>query len=218
MLENKSYSITQLEEMLQTHGKQNIEGKLNRYGIDYISKGRGKSRVYTIKHIPDPFKVYAIVKLGIPAQATFTKIRNLYYLLFCAEGFSGNPLIEMERIMENEGIPMARQTISKWINYLQHINYITFSADNIKYYVIQKTSLGQRDYKEVDAETYKKAWAIYHHYKWIEGSGKAYSRMFNIIGGHPYKKPEIIENAILQNEINELIDVLNESFLENPIF
>lgn len=206
-----------MEELLKTKGKQNIDRKLERYGIDFSVSGWGASVVYTIKHIPDPFKVYAIVKLGIPAQANFTKIRNLYYFLFCAEGFAEAPLVEMERIMEAEGVPMPRQTITKWLNYLQHIDYITFSADKINYYVIRKTPMGQKEYKEVDAETYKKGWAIYHHYKWLEGSGKAYSRMFNIIGGHPYKKPEIVENAVLQHDIDELIEVINESILENPM-
>ena len=126
MLANRTYSISEMEELLRTKGKQNIDRKLERYGIDFSSDGYGDSRIYTIKHIPDPFKVYAIVKLGIPAQANFTKIRNFYYFLFCAEGFAEAPLIEMARIMEAEGVPMARQTITKWLNYLKHIDYITF--------------------------------------------------------------------------------------------
>ena len=118
MLANRDYPIAEMEEELKTKGKQNIDRKLERYGIDFSVSGWGASVVYTIKHIPDPFKVYAIVKLGIPAQADFTKIRNFYYFLFCAEGFAEAPLIEMERIMEVEGVPMARQTITKWVNFI----------------------------------------------------------------------------------------------------
>lgn len=216
MLELRDYPIAEMEKLLNSTGKQSIDRKLNRYGITFTSNGRGSSLVYTIKHVPDPFKVYAIVKLGIPAQANFTKIRNLYYFLFCAEGFAENPLIEMEQIMDAEGVPMARQTITKWINYLQHIDYITFSAD-FRYYVIYYTELGEKEYKEVDADTYKKGWGIYHEWKWKEGSSSAYTRMYNTIGGHPYKKPAIIENAIYQSEIDELIEVINESMLENPM-
>ena len=83
--------------------------------------------------------------------------------------------------------------------------------------MIRKNPMGQKEYKEVDAETYKKGWAIYFHYRPLEGSGSAYSRMYNIIGGHPYKKPAIVENAVLQGEIDELIEVINESMLENPM-
>jgi len=217
MLANRSYSISEMEELLNTTGKQNIDRKLERYSIEFSSEGRGRGRIYTIQHIPNPFKVYAITKLGIPAQSNFTKIRNLYYLLFCGESFSDFPLIEMERVMEAEGIPMARQTITKWINYLQHINYITFSPANVKYYIIRKTPTGTKEYAEIDAETYKQGWGIYHQSKISEGSRNAYAKMYNIIGGHPYKKFEMVENAILQAEIDELIEVINESFLENPV-
>ncbi len=216
MLELREYPVSELEELLNTTGKQNIDRKLERYGITFTSNGRGASLLYTIKHISDPFKVYAITKLGIPAQANFTKIRNLYYFLFCGDGFAENPLIEMEQIMEAEGVPMARQTITKWITYLQHIDYITFSAD-FRYYVIYYTELGEKAYKEVDAETYKSGWAIYHEWKYKEGSSNAYALMYNTIGGHPYKKPAIIENAFYQAEIDELIEVIVESLWENPM-
>ena len=59
---NKDYPIAEMEKLLKTKGKQNIDRKLQRYGIDFPSVGRGTALVYTIKHIPDPFKVYAIVK------------------------------------------------------------------------------------------------------------------------------------------------------------
>ena len=213
MFEKRNYPVAEMEELLNTSGKQNIDRKLRRYGVGFSSDGRGRRLVYTIESLPDPFKVYAIVKLGIPAQANFMKIRNLYYFLFCAEGFSDNPLIEMERIMDAEGIPMARQTITKWLNYLQHLDYITLSADNIKYYVIRKTSIG-REYNEVDAETYKKGWAIYHHWKMIEGSANAYCRMYNTIGGHPYKKPIYRQNALKYEEIEYLIDLIIDTLPE----
>lgn len=217
MLKNRAYSIAEMQELLKSEGKQNIDRKLQRYGIDFSVSGHGKSVVYTINHIPDPFKVYAIVKLGIPAQANFINIRNLYYFLLCAEGFAELPLIEMERIMADNGTPLPRQTITKWINYLEHIDYITFSTENMKYYVIRKTPTGKKEYREIDADTYKKGWAIYFNWRDKEGSGNAYARMFNTIGGHPYKKREIVENAVFQEEIDELIEVINESFLENPM-
>lgn len=218
MLEKKSYSIVEMESMLGSVGKQNIDRKLQRYDIDFTSEGYGQNRIYTIKHIPDPFKVYAITKLGIPAQADFTKIRNLYYLFFCGEDFTDSPLIEMERIMEEEGVPMARQTITKWINYLEHIDYIAFNNIDCKYYAIKKDSLSnQKSYEEIDAETYKKGWAIYHSSKEEIGASKAYTLMYNIVGGHPYKKPAVMQNAVYEQEIGELIDVINESFIENPM-
>ena len=85
MLEVRKYSIAELSTILGSTGKQAIDRKLERYGVEYTSTGRGQSLVYDITKISDPFKVYCITKLGIPAQANFEKIRNLYYYFFCDE-------------------------------------------------------------------------------------------------------------------------------------
>ena len=53
MLAKKSYSIAEMEELLRTTGKQNIDRKLQRYGIDFSSGGYGSSRTYNIKHMPN---------------------------------------------------------------------------------------------------------------------------------------------------------------------
>lgn len=218
MLEKRTYPIAELEKILGSVGKQNIDRKLARYGIGFSSDGYGRERIYTITDIPDTFKTYAITKLGIPAQADFTKIRNLYYFVFCGEGFTDTPLVEMERILEAEGAKVARQTITKWMDYLQRINYITFNNFDCKYYAIKKDPLTNiKTYEEIDAETYKKGWSIYHSNKEKLGSSCAYSLMYNIVGGHPFKKPAMVENALCQQEIEELIDVIKESLIENPI-
>ena len=58
MLANRDYPNAEMEELLRTKGKQNIDRKLGRYGIDFSSDGYGDSRIYTINRIPDdPFKV-----------------------------------------------------------------------------------------------------------------------------------------------------------------
>ena len=44
MLAKKSYSIAEMEELLRTKGKQNIDRKLERYGIGFTSDGYGSSR------------------------------------------------------------------------------------------------------------------------------------------------------------------------------
>jgi len=37
--------------------------------------------------------------------------------------------------------------------------------------------------------------------------------MYNYIGGHPYKKAKMMQNAFYISEINQLIDIINESFI-----
>ena len=88
MLELRDYSIAELRTILGTKDKQGIDRKLIGYGVEFSSAGYGDRRIYTITRIPNPFKVYAITKLGIPAQADFTKIQNLYFYFFCVEGFA----------------------------------------------------------------------------------------------------------------------------------
>ena len=119
MLEVRDYGIGELREILGTKEKQGIDRKLKGYGFEFCSTGRGERRIYTIKSIPDPFRIYAITKLGVPPQADFTIIRNLYFYFFCVEGFSEMPYVEMEAILEADGKKISSKTISKWLKYLE---------------------------------------------------------------------------------------------------
>lgn len=208
MLEVRKYSIAELSAILGSTGKQAIDRKLERYGVEYTSTGRGQSLVYDITKITDPFKVYCITKLGIPAQANFEKIRNLYYYFFCDEGFADLPLIEMAEYLEAEGVPQSRQCVTKWIEYLRHLDYIGFTNTDCKYYAIEKTPSKVKICHEITREEYCQAWAIYHRNKIEHGSYYAYALMYNTLGGHPYKKPIYYQNVIMAQEIQELIDII----------
>lgn len=208
MLEVKKYSIAELSTILGSTGKQAIDRKLTRYGIEYTSSGRGSSLTYEITKISDPFKVYCITKLGIPSQANFEKIRNLYYYFFCDEGFADLPLIEMAEYMEAEGVPASRQFVTKWLEYLKEIDYINFDKRECKYYAIEKIAANEKICREITREEYGRAWAIYHQHKNTEGCACAYALMYNTLPGHPYKKPIYYENAIMFQEIQELIDII----------
>ena len=214
MLKVGTYSIVELREILGTKDKQATDRKLTRYGVEYSSSGRGDSRVYTITNIPDPFKVYCVRVLGIPAQADFDKIRNLYYYFFCVEGFSDLPYIEMEKVMEIEGVPASRHVASKWISYLRHLDYINFTGSECDYYAISRDSSNNRICKEITRAEYNRAWSIYFEWRDQEGCGLAYARMYNTIGGHPYKKPIFRENALKCAEIQELIDIIIDTLPE----
>ena len=60
MLEPRDYTKNEISGILGTKDKQGIDRKLQRYGVDFTSTGRGENRVYTIKNIPFPFKVFCI--------------------------------------------------------------------------------------------------------------------------------------------------------------
>ena len=214
MLKTGSYSFSELKEVLGTKDKQATDRKLTRYGVEYSSTGWADNRTYTITHIPDPFRLYCVIKLGIPAQADFDKIRNLYYYFFCVEGFTDLPLIEMAKVMEDEGVPASRQFVSKWIEYLRHLDYINFTGSECAYYAISRDGANNRICKDITRAEYCNAWSIYFEWRDTEGCGLAYARMYNTIGGHPYKKPIYQENALKYAEIQELIDIIIDTLPE----
>ena len=214
MIKVGNYSLVELKSILGVSDKQGIDRKLTRYGVEFTSTGWGNSREYHIINIPDPFRVYCVFDLGIPAQADFPKIRNLYYYFFCVEGFTDLPLIEMAKVMEDEGVPASRQFVSKWIEYLRHLDFINFTSTECDYYAISKDEEGNRVCKTISRTDYRNAWSIYFERRDVEGCGTAYARMYNTIGGHPYKKPIYNENALKFAEIQELIDIIIDTLPE----
>lgn len=214
MLQVRSYSFAELKEILGTKDKQATDRKLTRYGVEYYSTGWADNREYTITNIPDPFRLYCVLTLGIPPQADFQKIRNFYYYFFCVEGFTDLPLIEMAKVMDDEGVPASIQFISKWIEYLRHLDYINFTQSECEYYAISRDEANNRICKTISRKEYVDAWAIYFEWKPIEGCGTAYTRMYNTIGGHPYKKPIYQQNALMYEEIEYLIDLIIDTLPE----
>lgn len=208
LLKIGSYSYPELAKILGANSKQGVDRKLEGYEVSFTSSGRSNKRIYQITEIKNPFRLYCITELGIHAQADFDKIRDIYYYFFCVDGFSNLPLVEMEKIMDADGFSHSRQATSKWIKYLRHLDYINYTQSDCNYYAISRDKQKNRVCKEITKEDYKKAWAIYFDYRSKEGSHLAYARMYNYIGGHPYKKPIYTENAIKQAEIEELIHMI----------
>lgn len=212
MLERRAYGIAELRELFGTKAKQGIDRKLDGYGIEFSSSGRADNCIYTIKSIPNSFKIYAITKLGIPAQADFTKIRNLFFYLFFVDGFTEWPYDEMESIMEEDGVKVSSKTIAKWLKYLHHLDYINFSRSDFVYYAVNKVN-GVKVYHEISKQLYLEGWHIYFDLRDEEGWSNAYYQMKNHIGGHPSKKALFTVNGLRLAEIEELMEAVNDSFL-----
>ena len=211
MIQIGTYSIRELKELLGTKDKQATDRKLTRLEITFTSTGRGNARMYHISAIQNPFKVYCVLKLHIHAQSDFPKIRNLYYYFFCVEGFQELPLIEMAKVMEREGVHNSRQFISRWISHLQTLNYIEFNNAECIYYAISRNENNEHIYTKITKEEYNKAWRSYFEDRDKEGCQSAYSRMYSMLGGHPYKRPEYHMNAIEMENINELIVAITDT-------
>ena len=88
MLEiGRSYSKTEMTQILAAKSKQGIDRKLSRYGVEFDGCGRGEKAIYTIKKMADPFKIFAITELDCDGNTDFTKLRNFIYHFFEDEIF-----------------------------------------------------------------------------------------------------------------------------------
>ena len=213
MLEVKEYKKCEIAEILKTKEKQGIDRKLTRYGVDFTSRERGEDRIYTIKKVPNIFKMYCITELGMPSNSPFDRLKYLFYRLLNDDAFAALPIVKMEVVLKKEGKYLANGTIGKWVRFLQKINYIHLSKENGICYAITKTPDQKKHYREIQREVYNKGWSIYWQSVNRYGSRIAYERMFEHVGGHPYRRLKIEHNIICLAEINKLIDVINEDFL-----
>lgn len=215
MLELRTYTKDEIINILGTEDRQGIKRKLDGYGVEYIIDGWGDYKL-TITAINDPFKLFCITILGIPAQADFNKVKTLYYHLFCCPEFATKPYEVMASVLkeEDEKDPPSSKTVSKWIAHLGKIDFVAFDKEDCTYYAIQKCKDGLRNCTEISKETYCTGWHIYWKYKEREGTDAAYYRMFNYVGGHPCRKAKMKPNAIYLNEINQLIDILTDEYVK----
>jgi len=213
MLEVRKYPKTELSELLGTKSKQGIDNKLTTYGVKFSSCGRGDNRVYNIEEISDPFKVYCILKIGIPAQQNFDNIRILYYQLLNDEEFLKLPLTVKEEYMDSLNHHISRQSISKCIEYLEKAEYIHSDNSDCTYFSITKDRNGKRAAKEISKEMYLEGWKKYWNSKTYGDSDYAYFNMYSYVGGHPCKVPKTIQNGIYGDEIAKLTELVNQAYL-----
>lgn len=216
MLEIKEYTIKELSEILNSRGKQAIDRKLERYGIQFDSFGRGENRIYDIKEIPDPFKIFCITEMRVPAVVNFEKFRIFCYYFLCDDDFIRVPILEMVNILSIDGVAVSRQAIRKWIRYFERVNYILLDTTNCTYYAITESLEGRKCYTPIPREEYSKAWGLYWGNLEEYGARSAYQKMWNYLGGHPHKHPNIIQNGIYEQQLDTLLELVLESMLKNP--
>lgn len=215
MLELRTYTKDEIVGILGTKDREGIKRKLDGYGVEYTIEGWGNYTL-TIAAINDPFRVFCITTLGIPAQANFDKLKTLYYHLFCCPDFATLPYEVMASKLkeEDEQDPPSNKTISKWVEHLDKIGFVAFDSGDCTYYAIRKNKDGMRVCKEITKEVYCAGWHIYWEYKIREGTGDAYYRMFNYVGGHPCRRPKMKANGIYNNEIEQLINILEDEYVK----
>ena len=210
MIELRKYKRTELAEILKTNDKQGMERKLERWGISFTEEGWGNNLEINITDIADRFKVYCITKLNFGASADFQKIRNLYYAFFNDDEFMAMPDEVKEKRMGDNGKPVSRQTISRYIEKLQAKNLILRNTGEYLYYFAYR-----KQQRIVEHSEYKKAWKEY----WIDkdkglDSIEAICNMICNYGGVARKQEKPQANGIYLAEIQYLCDLIQEG-IEN---
>lgn len=208
MLKITTYTKKDLVELFNTDRLDSIERSLKRLGYEYTKRGRGDKLELTITKTPNAFKMFCINELGVSPQTDFTLLRNFFYYFFCDEEFQQLPIGQMVEAMEQDGKTICRQTISKWIQFLEKQGIISIDNANCLYYV--SFTIGEKHFvEEISREDYSKAWRKYWK---IRKNGGTYAEAFNAMcqvnGGTIFKKPAIEENAFYNELICDLIDVL----------
>lgn len=200
MLEIKDYTKPEMTAMFGTRDLQGLRRKMERYGIIFDVNGRGENAVFTIKEVPDPFKIYCLTELGFDGRTDFHKLAYFLYYYFNDIEFMTMPDEVKEVLIAKYDAPITRQTIATYTAKLVQHNLIDRNTKNYIYYFAFKQTQ-----RIVEKEEYLKAW----HEHWArrkEGMDNYSSimTMFEDYGGVARKQaiPEI--NGIYLEQIEYL--------------
>lgn len=210
MLEIRDYTKNELSELLGTRDKQGIDRKLQGYGVEFTSDGRGENRIYTIKNILFPFKVFSITELGFNANTDFIKLRNFYNHFFNDEVFMTMPDEVKETMTKQEGYHLSRQTIATYTRRLETNNMIHRNTTEFMYYFAYK-----REQRFVERAEYTQAWREY--WKDIERNMYSYEAISNMIenyGGVARKQAIPERNILLNDKIEYMLFLIYQSMDE----
>ena len=212
ILELRPYTQKELAHLLHTADNQGIKRKLDNYKISYTAAGRGSKATFCIQEIPDAFKVLCIIELDIPAQSDFNLLRNFFYYFFNDDNFRVLPVAEMADRMTSEGKSISRQTIEKWLKFLEGKNLISRTNTEYTYYK-SKIVNNERILTEITKEEHADAWQKY--WKDINDGNsqrQAFHKMYSSIDGKPFRVPVPENNAIYTDLIASLSELAADSF------
>ena len=157
--------------------------------------------------------MFAITRLGFDGNTDFRKVRNLYYYFFNDEEFSAMPDEVKEARMKENGRPVSRQVIARYLSVLERNGVINRHTNNFIYYFAYKQTQ-----RIVEREEYSRAWREYWQDKRENGddSFTAIMTMRANYGGVARKQaiPEI--NGIYNEVLEEMLNYIQLS-MENEM-
>lgn len=208
MLEvGRTYTKTEMTQILGTKSKQGIDRKLERYGVQFEWSGRGESGTYTITGINDMFKVFAIIELGFDANTDCIKLRNFLYHYFEDEVFMTMPDEVKESMLRKMDKSISRSTIATYTSRLERNNLINRYTKNFMYYFANKDQQRLCEHKE-----YVEAW--YNYWDDIASGLNCYDAIANMradFGGVARKQPIPEINGIYNEKIEYMLSLVQQS-------
>ncbi len=202
-----AYSKPQLSQWFATKDMEGLKRKMRGYGITFQCSGRGERAVFQIMGMTDPFKVFAVLDLGVDARTDFKKLRMFYYHYFNDETFMAMPDEVKEVWMKRMGHPVSRQTIASYTQKLERNDLINRQTDNFLYYFAH-----DHEQRIVEKSEYLEAWHDY--WEDVElglGYGFGIHRMILNYGGVARKQaiPDI--NGIYNGKIEQMLTFIQQS-------
>lgn len=212
MLEKRTYKFDEMADYLRTRNNQSMRRKLNNYGVVFQEEGRGRAKTFTILSIPDPFPLYCVFDLGIDYRTDFKKLRDFTFFLLRDDDFSGRSQEMMEEYLHNGGYQISRQTIAKYIALYEKMELISTNGETVYYRVYHEGML--QKHEVITKELYCQAWKVYWD-KRRDGANSvsAFSYMYSFLNGVPRKQNKVVKNGFYIDILNELSEVVAESFL-----
>lgn len=206
MLECRTYTYAELSELFQTRDNQGIKRRLERWGVQYETKGRGAGTTFDIQRIDNPFEMYCMLDLGFSPNTDFQKLTLFLYYLFNDDGFTGLPCEMMEATINADDLILSRQTIERYLRRLDDNNLLLRASGEYHYYFAKKGNL-----IETTQEEYRQAWMEYWQAK---NDGRptqdAICEMCWKYGGVAKKQAIILLNGIYGKELDKLNEMVCE--------
>ena len=210
MLETRAYTYQELSDLFGTRDFQSIKRRLQRYDVDYITKGRSPNATLEITAINDPFKLFCILDLGFSGQTDFDKLCDFLFFLLNDDDFTWRPFEMMEEYSRIAGKGISRQTIANYVRRLEENGIVSTTAGDFVYYRVYKY-YGVQQHEIVEKAEYSAAWKTYWNAR-EKGydSRAAYSVMYSSFHGTPRKQRQIVQSAFTQDTVGYLSKLVAE--------
>ncbi len=212
-MELREYHRAELEEIFKTSRTDSITRSLKRAGYTYTTSGRCENYTITITALPEPpapFEVFVKREFNCGPQTNFKAMQTHLFLLFYHPDYQFLPSNHQAKfLLDNYGIKVSDQSLRNWQNLLIDKNWIAKDKEHVKYVLCRK---GESP-REITRDEYIKAWQRYFA---LIADKVPRSTALHIIytecGGMPRKQYGIAENALQQEKLQELRNILENIY------